>query len=184
MTGWDPEEFAELGDELRRGAGADFLAEAAMVEEETHLLRRRRLDLAAYAEELVRRGDAVEVRVGGRTLGGIAVFAGSDYLTIRGNLVEASVRLGAVALSVRRRTAGGHASTGGARTFKARLAEFEQTAEMLTLVAPSLGFDVDARIRLVASDHLVADDGTGTEWMVPITALTLVLRELPSSCPH
>ena len=184
MTGWNPDEFAELGDELRRGAGAEFLAEAATVEEETHVLRRRRLDLGEYAQELVRRGDTVDVRVGQRSLSGIAVFAGSDYLTIRGAAAEATVRLQAVALAVTRRSTGGHPVQGGARTFKARLAEFEQTGEVVTLVAPALGLDLEARIRIVASDHLVADDGDGTEWAVPVAALTLILRELPSSCPH
>ena len=184
MTGWNPDDFAELGDELRRGAGAEFLAEAATVEEETHLLRRRRLDLGGYARELVHRGDTVDVRVGGRTLSGIATFAGSDYLTIRSAAVEATVRLQGVALAVTRRSEGGHALQGGARTFKARLAEFEHTGEQVTLVAPGLDLDVEARIRIVAADHLVADDGDGVEWVVPVAALTLVLRALPSPLPH
>ncbi len=184
VTGWDPDEFAELGDELRRGAGAEFLAEAATVEEETHLLRRRRLDLGEVARELVHRGDVVDVRVGHRALSGVATFAGSDYLTIRGRAVEANVRLGAVALAVTRRSSGGHPVQGGAATFKARLAEFEHTGEVVTIVAPLLGLDLEARIRIVAADHLVADDGDGTEWVVPVAALTLVLRALPSSSPH
>ncbi len=181
---WDPDQFADLGDELRRGAGAEFFAEAAEIEEETHRLRRRRRTLGDYASELVQRGDEVAFRVGERTVTGLAVFAGSDYLTVRTGLTEATVRLAAVAIAVRRRTEGGHVPVGGARTFKARLAEFEMSGEPVTLVAPTSGLDLEARIELVATDHLVAHDVDGGEWLIPVARVSLVLRELPTSPCH
>ncbi len=181
---WDPDEFAELGDELRRGAGTEFLAEAAEIEQETHLLRRRRRRLGDVATELVQRGDLVGFRLGDRAVTGVAVFAGADYLTVATGTTEATVRLDAVALSVRRRRAGGRPTAGGATTFKARLAEFALTGELLTLVAPTLGLDVAGHIDVVAVDHVLVRDLEEVEWLIPLATLTLILREIPSSPSH
>lgn len=176
----DDDPLEDLARALRAGAGAELREEAEIAEQESQVGRLRRRTLAAVAREAVERGDAVTVFLSDRVLTGDAVYAGDDYLVVRTASEEVDVRLSGVCFRVTRRPSGGHPSRGGSATFKARLSEYEQSGEVVDLIAPDLGRTLTAAIRLVGADHVVALEPDGTETYLPIGQVTLVVRPAPT----
>lgn len=174
----DEDPLDELARLLRSGAGAEMRAEAEAVELETHLMRLRRRSVADVAREAMHRGDRLTVMARGHTFSGDPVFVGKDYMVIETTTEIYDVRLDRVALAVTRRTEGGHSVRGGSVTFRARLAEYEQTGETVRLVASGIPHELDGRILVVATDHVVVGSSDG-EQVVALGALDLIIRPRP-----
>lgn len=176
----DNDELDAIARQLRWGpAGAELRAEAEETERESHQRRMRRRALSDVVATVAHRGDLVTVLTGGRALTGTVVAGGNDFLTLETGDLEVDVRLAAAVLRVERRSSGGVSTLGGSRTLHARLAEYEQTGEPVTLVAPSLDFEKSGRVAVVATDHVLLLDGDGAECYLPLAAVTLVLRRRP-----
>jgi hypothetical protein len=171
----DPME--ELAGELRMGAGAEFLRDAEITERETHLGRLRRLTLADVVRRAGERGDQVSYMPGDRTVNGVIIHAGTDYATIETESEWVDVRLTTGAFVIDPRPSGGIDIRGGARTMKARLAEFEQTGESVELIAP--GLEVRGVIVVAAADHVVVDRLDGTTVVVPSERIEMIVRPRP-----
>jgi hypothetical protein len=176
MSEWNDGAHDDLARELRQGAGAEMRAEAEIVEQETHLGRLRKRSLADVARDAMHRGDAAIVEIGGRVLRGHLAHAGVDYIVIETDEHAVDVRLVAVAIRFDPSPQGGHSSPGGSRTLRARLSEYEQTGEELTVVAPGIGVEVSGAIAVAASDHLVVRRSDQTSVHVPTGAVALVIR--------
>lgn len=175
-----PEDPLEaLARELRQGAGAEMRAEADLDEQETEKGRQRRRTMADEARRAMARADTVSVTVGGRTLSGHVDAVGSDYLVLVTATTAADIRLDRVVLRVRPQPRGGQDGRPGSATFKARLAEYEHTGEPVTLI---IGPDeTEGIVTLVAVDHLRVTTPDAEELVVPLDAVTAVLRPLPAT---
>lgn len=180
MRDREDEPYEELARELRQGAGAEMRTEAEITELETLQGRLRRRALSDVALEALHRGDRLSVHAPDRTLIGEASYVGSDYLTLEAATKTVDLRLDRIAISASRRTSGGLSSSGGSRTFRARLAEYEQTGEPVTVVCSALGLERRGRLAVVASDHVVVES-EGDETVVPLGLIDLVFRPRPGS---
>jgi hypothetical protein len=178
MTG-DSTEFDDLARELRQQVGAEFRAEAEITELETEQGRRRRRTISDVATEAFQRGDLLTIRLQGWSLTGAVLAVGTDYLIIDDGSREIAIRLEGVAMQIHRSQEGGLSGRPGSETFKARLSEFEQSGERLMVVAPGLGMEIEGRIKVVATDHLVVAD-QDSEWILPLKATVLAIRPRPS----
>lgn len=174
----DEDPISELARFLREGAGEDLRSEAEITEIETHIARLRNRSLADLARQAMHRGDELTVVAHGRSARGLPVFVGTDYLILEtaDNLID--VRLERVVLTVTRRPAGGRSGTGGSATLKARLSEYEQTKEPVRLVAGDIAEDISCSIEVVAADHVVCRTDDGQDVVVPLPAISLVIRPL------
>lgn len=172
---WEPEEFDELAAELRRRVGAEFREEAEEVERLALLQRRRRAGMREVAEMAMHRGDQVTIRGGGREWTGGLVTVGEDYLGLRapGALVEA--RLNHIALAVHPARAGGQSARPLSTTLRARLAEFEQTGETITLITSGPDLEETGVIEVVATDHIDFLTSAARIYL-PLAAVTFVVR--------
>lgn len=177
MVDWKDDELGELARELRQGAGAELRAEAEVLETETQQGRLRNRDLAGVAQEVARRGDTVSALMAGLTVRGEVAHVGSDYISIDTPTEHHDIRLSACALLVERSTQGGFTPRGGSVTIRARLAEFEQTGEVVEIRAPSLGVTVRGRILVAAADHVCLANLDGVEMVIPNAAIDAVVRE-------
>ncbi|HEX2421082.1 MAG TPA: hypothetical protein VHL55_05740, partial [Acidimicrobiia bacterium] len=84
---WQPEDFEELGSELRRRMGAEIRDEAEEVERLADLQRRRRSSLGEVARSAMHRGDSVTVTIGQRSWKGTLRAVGDDYLRLESGQV-------------------------------------------------------------------------------------------------
>jgi hypothetical protein len=62
---------------------------------------------------------------------------------------------------------------------RARLAEYEQTGELVHIVAPSISTEVAGSVIVVATDHVTVRRSDGGDVHVPIDAIALVIRPRP-----
>ncbi|MDX1450334.1 MAG: hypothetical protein R3246_14890 [Acidimicrobiia bacterium] len=112
----------------------------------------------------------------GRTITGRVTHVGRDYLTVETPAEIADARLTAAVIEVRPAGTGGTEVAGGSITFRARLAEFEQTGERVTVVAGSIPHVVTGMIRVVSEDHVTMLDLDHNRVHVPTERIDLVLR--------
>lgn len=135
--------------------------------------------MADVAREASSRGDIVSVLARDRTLTGMVIHVGRDYLSLETPTEWVDVRLTSAMLSIVRRPAGGIAARGGSVTFKARLSEYEQTGEPVTLLTSVAPVPVEGRVEVVASDHVVVRHREGGESIAPLASIDLILRPRP-----
>ena len=171
-----PPHLTDLAAELRRRAGAELLDELEITEVETERGRLRHRSLPQVWEQVMHRGDRVTATTRMGLVRGTVDYVGTDYATVVGDDTSWDIRLERSILSqVERSTAGGHTVTGGSRTFKARLAEYEATGEPITILLPHLA--MRGRIAVVATDHVVVTAETDTA-TVPIQLIDVIRRDL------
>jgi hypothetical protein len=173
---WDPDPLESLARELRERVGAEFRAETEIVEQETEIGRLRRRTLHDVAVETANRGDVVSVLAPGRTVTGSVTHVGKDYVSIDTTTEHLDARLERVGLVVTRRSAGGFTPRAGSITFKARLSEFEQTGEIVEVVASHIEATVRGRILVVAEDHVIVVDGDEARNVLPLATIDLTIR--------
>ena len=165
----DPELEAHL-----RQVGRELIEEAAEDEQLTELLRRRRLDLAARARELVHRGDRVRAETGAHTFSGQVIYAGSDFATLDRGEDTVEVALEAAVWAVEPGDSTGHDQAGEPLTFRARLSELASTSEPVRLIVGD-GRAILGSIAVVAIDHVeIAQDHNTI--VVPLRLITAVVR--------
>jgi hypothetical protein len=173
----DPLHLADLAARLRHGTGGDLVDELEATEVETEQGRRRRRQLVELWEQAMHRGDWVTVESRFARLSGTVDYVGIDYATVTRAEVSWDVRTDRCALTVRRSTTGGHTVSGGSRTFKARLAEYEATGEVVTLHTPGMGMDLCGTVSVAATDHVVLQSADSLT-TIPITLIDAVRRTM------
>ncbi len=178
---WQDDPIDDLARQLRESVGSEFRIEAEIVEHETETGRLRKRTLADAARDAAHRGDTVSVVLTGRTITGIATHVGRDYLTLETEAEIADVRLAGGVMTIRRAVVGGRSVGGGSVTFRARLSEFEQTGERVTVIAGSIltggaPLTLDGTITIVAEDHVDFRDLDHVHHYIPTERIDLVVR--------
>jgi hypothetical protein len=177
VDGPEQDPFEELAREMRLGPGAEMRAEAEVVEQETHQGRLRHRSLGDVARHWAARGDITTITIGDTTLTGRVIHLGSDYLTLETQTQLVEIRLDRAMVRVQPQPTGGVQLGRGSVTFTARLAEFEQTGEPVTVVAGS--HHVSGFIEVGAVDHVVVTDETGEQTFIPHNLIERVIRPRP-----
>ena len=113
------------------------------------------------------------------TISGVPVFVGKDYLVCQTPREIVDAPFNRVIIRVEPRGSGGHTTRGGAVTFKARLAEFEQTSEPVTVVSADASMEMSGTIAVVATDHCIVQAPEGTRFHFPIGQIALIIRPRP-----
>lgn len=160
---------------LRSAVGSDVVDEWAITEHETEQGRLRRRGLSEVWEQAMHRGDQVTAFTPTVHLTGTVDFVGNDYATVIGDGTCWDVRADRSVVTTRRASSGGHTVSGGSRTFKARLAEYESTGEHVTLLVGSHALEMSGRVVVAATDHVVLSDD-GQTVVVPIGVIDAVRR--------
>lgn len=176
MADWPIDPLEELARELRQTVGAELRAEAEITEQETHLGRLRRLRMSDVARAAMHRGDLVSLITSTRTVTGVPVYVGKDYLVCQTPTEVVDAPFERVVIRVERRPAGGHTTRGGSITFKARLSELEQSGEMVTMTTAEASIEIRGRVAIAATDHCIIEDPEGPRFHVPISQIALVIR--------
>lgn len=172
-------DLEELAADLRQATGRELRWEAEDVETDIEVGRRRGRQLSTVAYELMSRGDEVTAGWGHTLVTGKIVYAKGDLAVMETGHAVVSLNLsGPVAIKVvRRATAGGTGTpTGGSGTFKARLAELEQTGETVKVVSTHSEEMIEGRITIAAADHVAVVNQQGTEWFIPHQVIALVIQ--------
>jgi len=151
---WQPEEFDDLAEELRRRVAAEFRSEAEEVERLVQLQRRRRAVLRDVANAAMHQGQGVTIRGFGDEWSGELLAVGTDYLSLRTPTQLLDARLDSIAIGLTPARQGGRSGVPGSDTFKARLTEFEQTGEEVILRCRQPDLEVTGIINVVATDHI------------------------------
>lgn len=169
-----PPHLTDFAAELRSSAGAEILDELETTEAETELGRLRKRTIQQVWEAAMHRGDLITAVTGLGSLTGSVDYVGTDYATVVGGDSVWDLRTDRAVISrVRRSSAGGHTASGGSKTFKARLAEYEATGESITVIMPARSMEAHGRIAVVAVDHVSMIDPTVT---IPIDLIEIVRR--------
>jgi hypothetical protein len=150
---WDPDDFEELGSELRRRMGAEIREEAEEIEHLADLQRRRRSSLIDVAHAAMHRGDSVTIDIGERSWKGTLRAVGEDYLQLTTSQIVIECPSAAVVLTSERSRVGGHSGKPASATWRARLAEIAADEKTVQIVVRD-SEDVVGRIEVVATDHL------------------------------
>jgi hypothetical protein len=179
MSDWQNDPLEELARELRQTVGAELRAEAEITEHETHIGRLRRLGLSDITRAAMHRGDLVSLITATRTITGVPVFTGKDYLVCQTKTEIVDAPFERVLIRVERQPLGGHTTSGGAITFKARLSELEHTGEIVTIVTADAGMDIVGRFAVVATDHCIVEDPQGPRIHIPIGQICMIIRPRP-----
>ena len=167
----------ELAAHLRHSGGAELVDEWEITEVETEQGRRRRSYLAQHWMEAMHRGDSVEFIAAFGRVAGAVDYVGNDYATVLGQDFCWDVRTDRGVLTVYRQRSGGHTVRGGSITFKARLAEYESTAEPVAVLLPGYSVERRGRIEVVGADHLVVRTDH-TSHVIPLNLVEGVRRSL------
>ena len=169
-----PQHLTDIAAELRSSTGAEVLDELEITETETELGRLRKRNIQQVWQAAMHRGDLITAVTGLGSLTGSVDYVGADYATVVGGDSVWDLRTDRAVISrVRRSSAGGHTASGGSKTFKARLAEYEATGEFVTLVIPSM--EAHGRISVVAVDHVCVVDQSETT-TIPIGLIEVIRR--------
>ena len=176
MSDWHHDPLDELARELRHTVGREFQAEAEVTEHETNIGRLRRLGLAEVVRAAMHRGDAISLITGSRTVTGTAVFTGKDYVVCQTATELFDAPFDRAVIRIEPRASGGHSTRGGAITFRARLAEYEQTGESVSLICADSSLEVSGALAVVASDHCILQEPDGSRFHIPIGQIALVAR--------
>jgi hypothetical protein len=180
MTTGDPFDELAADAELEAAAGAAREERRADEEEYAHAAARqwaRHRDLLDIVRELQHRGDTVAIQIGETAFRGVIDIVGADYLQLRTAADRVDISLVApgparvpmplVIRVVERAREGGRRAEAAARTFRARLLEYD--GEEINAVIGSMLLREDLRGRLtVGRDHLVVRDPDGGETYLPI----------------
>jgi hypothetical protein len=172
---WQPDDFDDLAEELRRRMGNEFREEAEEVERLTNLQRRRKASLSEVALAAMHRGDQVTIHARTGDWTGELLAVGDDYVSLQAPNGTIEALLDGVAFQVVPSRTGGRSGKAAAATWKARLSEFALSGETVTVVAPDLGLEVIGAIELIARDHAVIINETGRTY-IPLLSLAIVLR--------
>jgi len=145
--------------------------EAEVIAEE--LAGRSLRDVAA---EWLDGGDTVTVTVRGRSIAGVVVHAGEDFLTLRSRSGDNDLRFGAIASLVADPKRQGPPTSRSMHPmrFSGRLREVQASGERVALGGPHLEVE-QLIIAVVAADHLLAEC-RGRPLVVPIAAIDSMLR--------
>ncbi len=173
------EDFAELAADLRQAAARELRWEAEDIESDAERSRLRKRDLAVVAHEVMSAGHTVTVSWRDTSVTGHVVYAKGDLAVIETGHAAASVNLSGPAVwkLVTEASHGGvDTSLGGSATFKARLAEFEQTGELVVVVSVHSDEIIEGRVAVAAVDHIVVESARGTIWFVPHGAIVMALQ--------
>lgn len=166
--------------QLEAAAGAAREQRRADEEEYAHAAARqwaRHRDLVDIARELQHRGDTVVTQIGETGFRGVIDAVGADYFQLRTavdrvdiSLVSsgpARVPMPLVIRVIERAPEGGRRAEAPARTFRARLLEYD--GEEIDAVIGSILLREDLRGHLtVGRDHVGVRDGDGGETYLPI----------------
>lgn len=178
MPGRDnPDQLDELAAHLRRFGGAEFVDEWEITEAETEQGRRRRSHLAHLWMNAMHRGDAVEFIAGFGRVAGTVDYVGKDYATVLGQDFCWDVRTDRGVLTVEPARSGGHTVRGGSVTFKARLAEFESTAEPVAVLLAGYALERRGHIDVVGVDHVIVRTDHRSH-VIPLNLIEGVRRSL------
>ena len=175
MSHDEPTPMSDISAHLRSAVGSDIVDEWEMTEHETEQGRRRRRALKDVWEQAMHRGDHVTVLIPAGRFTGTVDFVGNDYATVISDGTSWDLRADRSLMTTRRANSGGHTVSGGSRTFKARLAEYESTGEHVTLIVGSHGLEFGGRIVVTATDHVLLSDG-GRTVVVPTGTIDAVRR--------
>lgn len=173
-------ELGDLGAELRQRVEHEFRWEAEELESDAEKLRTRGRTIGDVAQELMEQGDTVAVVSGTTTVTGPVIYAGGDLAVLQTGHALASVHLnGPIIMRIAARSQkGGVSADRGSGSFKARLAEFEQTGEVITLIVGGTADTLDGRVTTVGKDHIIVTGRDGTEWLTPLANIALALQPL------
>jgi hypothetical protein len=180
MTSGDPFDDLTADAELEAAAGAAREERRAEEEEYAHAAARqwaRHRDLLDIVRELQHRGDIVVAQIGETAFRGVIDTVGADYLQLRTAAERVDISLVAseparvpmplVIRVIERAREGGRRAEPAARTFRARLLEYD--GEEIAAVIGSLLLREDLRGHVtIGRDHLVVRDGDGGETYLPI----------------
>ena len=174
---WRPEEFDELAEELRRRVAAEFRSEAEEVERLVHLQRRRNARLRDIAIAAMHQGQGVTVRGFGDEWSGEVLSVGTDYLSMKTATQLLDAKLDSIAIGLTPATQGGRSAKAASETFKARLAEFEISGDLVTLRSRIPVIEVTGVIDVVATDHI--EVRCPEPIYLPLEGIFAAIRPLP-----
>ena len=166
------EPISELSAQLRNSAGAELVEEWEATEHETEQGRLRSRPLATLWEQAMHRGDRVVASGSFGVCAGTVEYVGKDYAVVAASDMTWDVRLRSASLVVRRSSQGGHTATGGSRTLRARLAEYEATGENVEVHTERTV--TSGAIRVAASDHILME--SDVEIGIPLDVIVAVSR--------
>lgn len=150
------EPISELSAQLRSSAGAEMIEEWEATERETEQGRLRSRTLTEVWEQAMHRGDRVTASGSFGVCSGTVEYVGKDYAVVAGEDIAWDLRLDSCAVVIRRSPHGGHSVTGGSRTLRARLAEYEASGERVT-VHTATGSHQGV-VGVAAVDHVLLSD--------------------------
>ena len=177
--------MTEAGDDdlenALRQLRAEHRAEQEEIEEAAERTERATRPLAEVALEYLYRGDRIRITVGQRSWTGVVVHVGSGMMTLR---TQADIEVdlaysGLTSMRVVKRTRSG----GRSRTSKhpgelvARLRDLENTGETVEIGGRSLTPGIEGTVDVVARSHVEFRGRDGSEWVVPLTEIDLVIRQ-------
>ncbi len=172
-------QLEELAADLRQATERELRWEAEDLESDVDQGRRRHRDMSVVAYELMSKGDEVSAGWGHTIVTGRIVYVRGDLAVLETGHAVVSLNLsGPVVIKVVKRMAAGGVGTpsGGSGTFKARLAELEQTGETVRVVSTHSEELVEGRITTAALDHITLANRQGTEWFVPHQVIAMVIQ--------
>ena len=160
---------------------AEHRAEQEEIEEATERTERATRPLAEVALEYLYRGDSIRVTVGQGSWTGVVVHVGSGMMTLR---TQAGIEIdlaysGLTSIRVVERARSG----GRSRTSKhpgelvARLRDLENTGETVEIGGRSLAPGIEGTVDVVARSHVEFRGRDGSEWVVPLSAIDVVIRQ-------
>lgn len=178
---WD-RELKALGEDLRRRFDQEIRDDAAEDERLTEQRRLRHRRLTDAAADSMNRGDTVTVISGDRSLSGTLVASQGDVAVLDTGRQVVDINLeGPVLIRVdERANTGGVVGSSEPRSFRARLAEYEQSGEPVEIIAASSNDALHGRIAVVATDHAVVQDATNRDWFLPLASIGMIVRSTPS----
>jgi hypothetical protein len=180
MTTGDP--FDDLTSDAQLEAAARAAREERRADEEEYAYAAarqwaRHRDLLDIVRELQHRGDTVAAQIGETAFRGVIDTVGADFLQLRTATDRVDISLVAPGPSrvpmpivirvIARARQGGRRAEPAARTFRARLLEYD--GEEIDAVIGSMLLREDLRGHLtVGRDHIVVRDGDSAETYLPI----------------
>ena len=160
---------------------AEHRAEQEEIEEATERTERATRPLAEVALEYLYRGDSIRVTVGQRSWAGVVVHVGSGMMTLRTQAdIEIDLSYGgltSIRVVERARSGGRSRTSKHPGTMLARLRDLENTRETVEIAGRSLVPGIEGTVDVVARSHVEFRGRDGSEWVVPLTEIDLVIRQ-------
>ena len=178
---WQPDEFEDLGNELRRRMGAELRDEAEEIERLIELQRRRQATLAEVARTAMHGGDSVTLMIGKRRWAGSLTAVGDDYLALDSGESTVECPLASALISLDPARSGGRSGRPESATWRARLAELATDGDAIRLLMND-GEEIACSIEVVAVDHLEVSSDRSS--YVPLDLVVAIIRDRSSHGPH